>query len=267
MKASASKQGLRLKSEGSRSINARSDTSFIRRSSTKEVPTSAEMLSSLPTSELLTRRSTAANNDNHDDNSHLVQEVANLKLRLSTTLAHIDDEKHSRRLQTAKISSLCNENANLKSDLERACRHIVDLQNNAIPTEPNPDIHTSSCASTEQAEGRKEQNVHALFHRFIISKVSSMSSTTYANADTPSLASSSTFRRRSSLMESLADEELPARRSSSICSSLDFSNIRGQRRASNTSLYSEKMEDDEWLDERCILGDGVVQNTYAAQRA
>ena len=72
---------------------------------------------------------------------------------------------------------------------------------------------------------------------------------------------------RSSLMESLADEELPARRSSSICSSLDFSNIRGQRRASNASLYSEKMEDDEWLDERCILGDGVVQNTYAAQRA
>lgn len=278
MKAQAPKQGLRLKSECS---NIGSQGS-VRRSSTKYLPTSAKLLSSLRTSELLTRTScTPTANDNtchHDDDSHLIQEVKDLRRGLTTALARIDDGKHSHRRQSKQLSNLYNENISLKSDLERACRQIVDLQDNAAHAKPKSDDSTSTSFDDRASptENHSEHSVQGLLRRFIASKASSISSTMCSNVEsTSSLASPSTSRRRrSSLMESLAEEELPpppARRVSSMCLSLadeELPNNKVQRRVYHYSLYSlSKPEGEEWLDERCILNNASVQNTYTARRA
>jgi len=305
--SNAHQGGLRLKSEGSwrKGIADRQEASLEdvsasksatqASSSTRSLPKLTSSKSSFPLADLKsasisskdisTTWSTTASTSgrctsnaeielkNHiRENLLLTQEIMDLKMRLATALTHVDAEKHTNRLQSEQISNLCEENEELKKELDEAHLQTIDMKKKeleaflrevATPADQSKDM----CPGTDSPEFRdnKQGWLRRVSNGLMRSTSSSALPATARQASQRSVLENSTSRLL--LFKSdLASEELasPKNRTSFLSSLSSFAE------EPCTDIAGHHQKNDDWLDLDAAVvlnADRLDHNIFTARRA
>mmetsp|Transcript_10889 Transcript_10889/g.30573 ORF Transcript_10889/g.30573 Transcript_10889/m.30573 type:complete len:198 (-) Transcript_10889:123-716(-) len=195
-----------------------------------------------------------------------------LKMRLATALTHVDAEKHTNRLQSEQISNLCEENEELKKELDEAHLQTIDMKKKeleaflrevATPADQSKDM----CPGTDSPEFRdnKQGWLRRVSNGLMRSTSSSALPATARQASQRSVLENSTSRLL--LFKSdLASEELasPKNRTSFLSSLSSFAE------EPCTDIAGHHQKNDDWLDLDAAVvlnADRLDHNIFTARRA
>jgi len=311
--SNAHQGGLRLKSEGSwrKGIAKRKEASLEDMSASKSVPQSSSSTRSLPkltsskssfplgdlksasisskdlsttwsarTCTTMSISGTCTSNAELElknqirENLFLTQEIMDLKMRLATTLTHVDAEKHTNRLQSEQISDLCEENEELKNELEEANLQTIDMKKKeleaflrevATPADQSKDM----CPGTDSPE--PIENKQGWLRRVSNGLMRSTSSSTLPGTARQTSQGSVQENSTSRLLlfkSDLASEELPSSPKIRTSFHSSLSSFFGEPCTDVAGRHQQK--NDDWLDLDAAVvlnADRLDHNIFTARRA
>lgn len=189
-----------------------------------------------------------------NENLLLTQEIMDLKMRLATALAQVDAERHTNRLQSEQITTLCDDNEDLKNELDKAHLQIIDMAQIKADTSM-----ASPLPSTDQQEGWLRRVSSSMG----LAKSTSASTLPSSPRGRRSSSASMQLQKSMSLFKAdLATEEVPDSEKSFHSSLPSFT-----EGGCSKSLTDQK--NDDWLDLDTVVldSDRLEHNIFTARRA
>lgn len=242
--------------------------------SSKDLSTTCSASTTMSTSGTCTSNAEIELKNQIHENLFLTQEIMDLKMRLATALTHVDAEKHTNRLQSEQISDLCEENEELKNELEEANLEIIDtkekdldasLREVAAPADQSKEM----CPGTDSPE--PIENKQGWLRRVSNGLMRSTSSSTLPGTARQTSQGSVQENSTSRLLlfkSDLASEELPSSPKIRTSFHSSLSSFFGEPCTDVAGRHQQK--NDDWLDLDAAFvlnADRLDHNIFTARRA